>query len=256
MPPRFFRRFRRRESPEHVQPQTTSSQSPSNDTGASRSPALLLSQNTASPSFIHRDESRASYVTPAPPIAPAQPSSGSSGDSKWWSSILSVFKARSRRTSANRVGEPRRPDTEPAQLSTSDPNSSSEGHINKLQSTPNNTTAISGTSTQPRLKTENLLSTNTPSSQTPTPSPSGPDGGKKTVISTVKSLLQATAGALKFVPIPNLDQIPNTLLAWIQIYEVCESLPVAIGDDLSLTFHLNICRMLPEMMKSSKSCST
>jgi len=47
--------------------------------------------------------------------------------------------------------------------------------------------------------------------------------------------LQATASTLKPV---KLDEIPNTLLAWIRIYEVCESLPVAIGDDLSLTFHL------------------
>ena len=68
---------------------------------------------------------------------------------------------------------------------------------------------------------------------TPTPLPSGPDcSGKKMVI---KHLLQATANALKSV---KLDETSNTLLAWICIYEVCGSLPVAIDDDLSLTFHL------------------
>ncbi|SRR5258708_752595 len=254
MPPKFFRCFRRRGSPEQIQSRTTSSESPSNDTDSSRPPAVLLSQNnTASPLSIHRNESRASHVMPAPPTAPAQPSSDGSGNSKWWSS---TFKRRSRRTNVNRVDEPRRPDTELAQSSTGDPNSSSERHISNSQSAPNYT-AVSGTSTQPRLKTENLLSTNNPSSQTPTPSPSSPDGGgKKTVISAIKLLLRTAVHALKSVPIPNLDQIPNTLLEWIQIYEVCESLPVAIGNDLLLTFHFNICRGLPAMMQTSKRCST
>ncbi|KAF8341653.1 uncharacterized protein EI90DRAFT_1763533 [Cantharellus anzutake] len=44
---------------------------------------------------------------------------------------------------------------------------------------------------------------------------------KKMMIGTTKLLLEATAIGLKSAPIANLDQIPNTLLRWIQIYEVC-----------------------------------
>ena len=43
---------------------------------------------------------------------------------------------------------------------------------------------------------------------------------KKTIISATKLFLQSAAVALKVAPIPNLDQIPNTLLTWIQICEV------------------------------------
>ncbi|KAF8328563.1 uncharacterized protein EI90DRAFT_1534911 [Cantharellus anzutake] len=46
---------------------------------------------------------------------------------------------------------------------------------------------------------------------------------KKTIIGTTKLLLETAAAGLKFAPILNLDQIPNTLLRFIQIYEVCES---------------------------------
>ncbi|KAF8334948.1 uncharacterized protein EI90DRAFT_379998 [Cantharellus anzutake] len=42
---------------------------------------------------------------------------------------------------------------------------------------------------------------------------------KKTIVASTKLLLQAAATALKFTPIKNLDQIPNTLLACISIYE-------------------------------------
>ncbi|KAF8331431.1 uncharacterized protein EI90DRAFT_1021098 [Cantharellus anzutake] len=43
---------------------------------------------------------------------------------------------------------------------------------------------------------------------------------KKTIIDAIKLLLQTSATALKLAPIPNLYQIPNTLLAWINTYEV------------------------------------
>ncbi|KAF8314621.1 uncharacterized protein EI90DRAFT_422600 [Cantharellus anzutake] len=49
------------------------------------------------------------------------------------------------------------------------------------------------------------------------------DGNRKDIIAGgTKAFLQTAATALKFVPIPNLDQIPNTLLTWIRIYEVRE----------------------------------
>ncbi|KAF8336313.1 uncharacterized protein EI90DRAFT_158600 [Cantharellus anzutake] len=43
--------------------------------------------------------------------------------------------------------------------------------------------------------------------------------GKKTIIATTRLVLQTAATALKLAPIPNLDQIPNTLLSWLQVYE-------------------------------------
>ncbi|KAF8330698.1 uncharacterized protein EI90DRAFT_1088934 [Cantharellus anzutake] len=62
----------------------------------------------------------------------------------------------------------------------------------------------------------------TPFSIDRTPSSSAvPAGdGKKTIIAATKLILQTAASALKFVPIPNLDQIPSILLAWLQVYEV------------------------------------
>ncbi|KAF8336988.1 uncharacterized protein EI90DRAFT_97281 [Cantharellus anzutake] len=42
---------------------------------------------------------------------------------------------------------------------------------------------------------------------------------KKTIIGTTKLLLETAAAGLKFAPIAHLDQIPNTLLRCIQIYE-------------------------------------
>ncbi len=249
---RFFRWFRRREPPEQIRPRTTSSQS-----------LLLPQDNTANPPSIHHDESRESHVTQSPSTAPAQPSSsGDSGNSKWWSFLFSPFKAcfrRSRKINVDRVDEPRGPDTEPAQSSTSDPKaSSSQGHIINPQSTVNNTTSVAGTSTQARLKIEDFLPADIPSSQTPTPeSPSHPAGGEKEkVIDTIKGLLRTAARTLKIV---NLDEIPNTFLGWIETYQVCESPPVAIDDDLScsLTFTLiYICRRLSKTMGSSKICST
>ncbi|KAF8319241.1 uncharacterized protein EI90DRAFT_3020816 [Cantharellus anzutake] len=41
----------------------------------------------------------------------------------------------------------------------------------------------------------------------------------KTIIGTTKLLLKTVAAGLKFAPIANLDQIPNTLLRFIQTYE-------------------------------------
>ncbi|KAF8327546.1 uncharacterized protein EI90DRAFT_1765228 [Cantharellus anzutake] len=55
--------------------------------------------------------------------------------------------------------------------------------------------------------------------QSSTSSP--PAGGRKqTVVGTTRVVLQTAASALKFSPIPNLYQIPNMLLAWLQVYEV------------------------------------
>ncbi|KAF8334929.1 uncharacterized protein EI90DRAFT_3048935 [Cantharellus anzutake] len=42
---------------------------------------------------------------------------------------------------------------------------------------------------------------------------------KDIIVSGTKVSLQTAATALKLVPIPNLDQLPNTLLSWIRIYE-------------------------------------
>ena len=62
------------------------------------------------------------------------------------------------------------------------------------------------------------------SAPVPSVSPTSDNDRKKTIISGTKLLLQTAATALQFAPIPNLDQIPNTLLTWIQIYEVSASL--------------------------------
>ncbi|KAF8333234.1 uncharacterized protein EI90DRAFT_643170 [Cantharellus anzutake] len=42
---------------------------------------------------------------------------------------------------------------------------------------------------------------------------------KKTTIAATRLVLQTAASALRFVPIANLDQIPNILLTWLQVYE-------------------------------------
>ncbi|KAF8336496.1 uncharacterized protein EI90DRAFT_181195 [Cantharellus anzutake] len=51
----------------------------------------------------------------------------------------------------------------------------------------------------------------------------GPSDGKKTIIAATRLVLQTAASALKFVPIPNLDQIPNILLSWLQVYETIDN---------------------------------
>ena len=61
----------------------------------------------------------------------------------------------------------------------------------------------------------------------PSVSSSSDNDRKKTIITGTKLLLQTAAVALKFAPIANLDQIPNTLLTWIQICEVSASLSAA-----------------------------
>ncbi|KAF8330690.1 uncharacterized protein EI90DRAFT_1087982 [Cantharellus anzutake] len=56
------------------------------------------------------------------------------------------------------------------------------------------------------------------------PSPTVPAGdGKKTIIAATRLVLQTAASALKFVPIPNLDQIPSILLTWLQVYETIDN---------------------------------
>ncbi|KAF8330917.1 uncharacterized protein EI90DRAFT_1111497 [Cantharellus anzutake] len=65
----------------------------------------------------------------------------------------------------------------------------------------------------------------TPSSMDRTPSSSAvPAGdGKKTIIAATKLVLQTAASALKLAPIPNLDQTPNILLSWLQVYETFDN---------------------------------
>ncbi|KAF8330721.1 uncharacterized protein EI90DRAFT_1089992 [Cantharellus anzutake] len=56
------------------------------------------------------------------------------------------------------------------------------------------------------------------------PSPTVPAGeGKKTIIAATRLVLQTAASALKFAPIPNLDQIPRILLTWLQVYETIDN---------------------------------
>ncbi|KAF8307844.1 uncharacterized protein EI90DRAFT_1934805 [Cantharellus anzutake] len=47
--------------------------------------------------------------------------------------------------------------------------------------------------------------------------------GKKTIIAATRLILQTAASALKLAPIPNLDQIPNILLSWLQVYETFDN---------------------------------
>ncbi|KAF8338809.1 uncharacterized protein EI90DRAFT_2417217 [Cantharellus anzutake] len=56
----------------------------------------------------------------------------------------------------------------------------------------------------------------------PTTVPSANSGSdrKKVIIGATRLVLQNAADALKFVPIANLDAIPNLLLTWLQVYEV------------------------------------
>ena len=62
-----------------------------------------------------------------------------------------------------------------------------------------------------------------------------PSGSQKsTFLAATKALLQVAATGLNFVPIPNLGQIPSTLLQCIQIYEV--RLLFLVGSDQSLIF--------------------
>ncbi|KAF8312160.1 uncharacterized protein EI90DRAFT_747254 [Cantharellus anzutake] len=64
-----------------------------------------------------------------------------------------------------------------------------------------------------------------PSSMDRTPSSSAVTAGegKKTIIAATRLVLQTAATALKLAPIPNLDQIPNTLLSWLQVYETIDN---------------------------------
>ncbi|KAF8336417.1 uncharacterized protein EI90DRAFT_172661 [Cantharellus anzutake] len=69
------------------------------------------------------------------------------------------------------------------------------------------------------------VSLDTPSLIDRTPSSSAvPAGdGKKTIIAATRLVLQTATSALKFVPIPNLDQIPSILLTWLQVYETIDN---------------------------------
>ncbi|KAF8314125.1 uncharacterized protein EI90DRAFT_478066 [Cantharellus anzutake] len=59
------------------------------------------------------------------------------------------------------------------------------------------------------------------------PSSSGSDR-KKTIIGATRLMLQTAAFVLKFSPIPKLDEIPNLLLTWLQVYETLD------GNDTNL----------------------
>ena len=89
-----------------------------------------------------------------------------------------------------------------------------------------NTDTLHDTGTRGQPEPADVNSPNSASSSVPALSvlsSSGTDR-KKTIIGATKLLLQTAAVALKFSPIANLDQIPNTLLTWIGIYEVSASL--------------------------------
>lgn len=67
-----------------------------------------------------------------------------------------------------------------------------------------------------------------PLDNTNAPPPLTKMGQKQKAITFAKGALQVAAEGLRLAPIPNLDQIPNILLALIQTYEVshlAESLP-------------------------------
>ncbi|KAF8336479.1 uncharacterized protein EI90DRAFT_178979 [Cantharellus anzutake] len=76
--------------------------------------------------------------------------------------------------------------------------------------------------TQPGLTGADL---DIPSSMDQTSSSSAVPAGdrKKTIIAATRLVLQTAASALKFVPIPNLDQIPSILLTWLQVYETIDN---------------------------------
>ena len=100
---------------------------------------------------------------------------------------------------------------------------SGEG-IDHPRSTPNTDTIHdAGPGGHPEPADVNLPNAAPLSVPAPSVLSSSNNDGKKTIISNTRLLLQTAATALQFAPIPNLHQIPNTLLTWIQIYEVSAS---------------------------------
>ncbi|KAF8338799.1 uncharacterized protein EI90DRAFT_2415993 [Cantharellus anzutake] len=83
-------------------------------------------------------------------------------------------------------------------------------------------TPDSGSKIRAQLEREGI---NVPSLSELTPSATSKSDRKKVVINAIRLVLENAADALKFVPIPNPDAIPNLLLKWLQVY------------DVSLSFH-------------------
>ncbi|KAF8336317.1 uncharacterized protein EI90DRAFT_158415 [Cantharellus anzutake] len=75
----------------------------------------------------------------------------------------------------------------------------------------------------PPGRTDVNLYTPSPINQTPSSSAVTAGDGKKTIIAATRLVLQTAASALKFVSIPNLDQIPSILLTWLQVYETIDN---------------------------------
>ncbi|KAF8338821.1 uncharacterized protein EI90DRAFT_2418533 [Cantharellus anzutake] len=85
-----------------------------------------------------------------------------------------------------------------------------------MRATPDN-----GSKIRAQLEREGI---NVPSLSELTPSATSKSDRKKVVINAIRLVLENAADALKFVPIPNPDAIPNLLLKWLQVYDVSLSL--------------------------------
>ncbi|KAF8330740.1 uncharacterized protein EI90DRAFT_1091894 [Cantharellus anzutake] len=122
--------------------------------------------------------------------------------------------------SDHRQSSPSTPDPPPPNLSPSPV--LPEGAIDIPHMMPHEPIIHNNTETPHPPPGRTSVNSDAPSSTDRTPSSSAvPAGdGKKTIIAATKLVLQTAASALKFAPIPNVDQIPSILLKWLQVYEV------------------------------------
>ncbi|KAF8338798.1 uncharacterized protein EI90DRAFT_2415721 [Cantharellus anzutake] len=80
-----------------------------------------------------------------------------------------------------------------------------------MRATPDN-----GLKIRAQLEREGI---NVPSLSERTPSANSKSDRKKVIMGAVIFVLENAADALKFVPIPNPDAIPNLLLKWLKVYD-------------------------------------
>ncbi|KAF8317022.1 uncharacterized protein EI90DRAFT_215881 [Cantharellus anzutake] len=95
------------------------------------------------------------------------------------------------------------------------------GNIDNLHETSGSyATHDNGLSVHAQLEREGI---NVPplSEHAITPSASSSSDRQDVIIGAIRLILQNATSALKFAPIPNLDTIPDLLLKWLDVYEVC-----------------------------------
>ncbi|KAF8334940.1 uncharacterized protein EI90DRAFT_378080 [Cantharellus anzutake] len=224
--PRFLSQFTRSQRPsEPLDDQPRTSISPA-------SSIRITVSATASDVSAHRDhhgDSAGSHpgilATTAPILSP---STGASGDdvTKQSTSFRDRIFGRLKKSPSpdpNRLNQSTNVDldhpmlTTPAQTSTNDPWPS-------LSPLPTEATTDSSRVIPSAEGEASDARSSVPAAPSGPAAPRRSDGDpKKMIIGSTKALLRTAATALRLLPIPNLDQIPNALLTGIQIYEVRES---------------------------------